>query len=155
MIRAAGSNPPARILQAIAHQTSPGGGKVIKVNPCCEDSVMTAYVISCALAYGMAHAAGRAATDRDAAVGHTVRLVTAATTGAAIRRPPLDLRPPALRRVTAHSVLLTEIGANPQEEDQSVKIVAEPALVPMRSNAQAHLGLTASLQWSVEHPTQA
>jgi hypothetical protein len=84
-----------------------------------------------------------------------VSLVTPATNGAATRWQQLDLRPPALPRVLAHSVLLTEIGANPAEEAQSVKIVAEPALVPMRSNAHAPMGLIGSLQWSVDHPTHA
>jgi hypothetical protein len=76
---------------------------------------MTAYIISCALAFGMAHAAGRTTTHLEAAVGHTVSLVTAATNRAATRRQQLDLQPPALRRVMAHSVLLTEIGSNPEE----------------------------------------
>ena len=118
------------------------------------NSALKALIPACALAFGIAHAADRTVTATDAAVGHKVDLVTPATHAVTARRT-LDLRTPELRHVMAHSVLLSEIGSSTGDEDRPVEIVAEPALMPMNSDLEAPLGLVGSLQWSVDHPTQA
>ena len=112
---------------------------------------MRALLPSCVLAFGIAHAADQTTTRPDATVGNKVTQAMRPARGAVVRRP-LDLRLPALRNVTAHSVLA---GLSVEDEDQTVEIVAEPALVLMSSDTQAPLGIISSLQWSVNHPTQA
>jgi hypothetical protein len=126
----------------------------MNVNCWCKKPALRALIPSCALAFGMAHAADRTATHLDAAADNKVSLVTPATQSAAPQRK-LDLRPPELRRVMAHSVLLSEIESSTEDEGRSVQVVAEPALMPMSFDSQAPLGLIGSLQWSVNHPTQA
>jgi hypothetical protein len=111
---------------------------------------MRALLSSCMLAFGIAHAADQTTTRPDATVGNKVPQAMPAR-GAVVRRP-LDLRLPALRNVTAHGVLA---GLSVEDEDETVEIVAEPALVLMSSDTQAPLGIISSLQWSVNHPTQA
>jgi hypothetical protein len=54
--------------------------------------------------------------------------------------------------MTVHSVLA---GLSAEAADQTVEIVAERALVLRSSDTQAPLGIIGSLQWSVDHPTQA
>jgi hypothetical protein len=104
----------------------------------------------CALAFGAAHAADSvdvAAADRTTTANHSPGLLNTP-------RTPLDLRVPPLRRVMSHSQLLAEMGPS-FEDEESIEVVAAPALMPMSSDAQAPLGTIDSLHWSVEHPTQA
>jgi hypothetical protein len=68
-------------------------------------------------------------------------------------RAPLDLRVPKLRQVMTHSELLADMGSNSGDEE-SIEIVAAPALVPMNFDSQAPLGIVDSFRWSVDHPTQ-
>jgi hypothetical protein len=111
---------------------------------------MRALIPSCMLAFGIAHAADQTSARLDAIVDHKATQPRPAR-GTAVRRP-LDLRLPELRSMTAHSVLA---GLSAKDEDQTVEIVAEPVLVLMSSDTQAPLGIIGSLQWSVDHPTQA
>jgi len=121
----------------------------------CESLPIKALMASCALTVGMAHAADRATMHLDAAIDRTISTVTPIKRGASPGRQQLDLRMPELRRVMAPGAVLSADGWKPDELDQSVEIIAAPALVAMSSDAQAPLGLIASLQWSLDHPTQA
>jgi|HubBroStandDraft_4_1064222.scaffolds.fasta_scaffold845104_1 hypothetical protein len=68
-------------------------------------------------------------------------------------RAPLDLRVPKLRQVMTHSELLADMGSNSGDEE-SIEVVAAPALVPMSFDSQAPLGIVDSVRWSIDHPTQ-
>ena len=68
-------------------------------------------------------------------------------------RAPLDLRVPKLRQVMTHSELLADLGPNSGDEE-SIEVIAAPALVPMSFDSQAPLGIVDSVRWSVDHPTQ-
>jgi hypothetical protein len=111
---------------------------------------MRALIALCVRAFGVAHAADQTSTRPDAIVDHKATQPRPAR-GAAVRRA-LDLRLPKLRSMMAHSVLA---GQSAEDADQTVEIVAEPAPVLTRSDTQAPLGIVCSLQWSVDHPTQA
>jgi hypothetical protein len=80
-------------------------------------------------------------------------LTMAAAPAATPQRVPLDLRVPELPRIMSRSQLLYELRDN-TEEEESVEVVAAPALVPMSLDTQIPLGVVGSLQWSVDHPTQ-
>jgi hypothetical protein len=53
-----------------------------------------------------------------------------------------------------HSEILAEMGSG-SDDEESIEVVAAPALVPMSFDAEAPLGIVDSLHWSVDHPTQA
>jgi hypothetical protein len=67
--------------------------------------------------------------------------------------PALDLRVPELRRVLPHSELLTDVGST--DDENSIEVVAVPPLVPLSFEFEAPLGIVDSIQWSINHPTQA
>ena len=83
----------------------------------------------------------------DAASARLAHAVTQPT------RAPLDLRVPDLRRVMSHRELLAEMGSN-SDQEESIEVVAAPALVPMSFDADAPLGIIDSVRWSVDHLTQ-
>jgi hypothetical protein len=67
-------------------------------------------------------------------------------------RAPLDLRVPSLQRVMSRRQLEEPSTA---DEDEAIKVVAAPELMPMTSDSEVPLGIVGSLQWSVNHPTQS
>jgi hypothetical protein len=73
---------------------------------------------------------------------------------ASVSEISLNLRTPPLTRVMSHSQLLAAMG-NPADDEESIKVVASPELVPMSSETEAPLGIIDSLRWSVDHPAQA
>jgi hypothetical protein len=117
-------------------------------------TVVRALIPSFALAFGIAHAADQTTARLDTGVAHNATQAARPARAAAPRRP-LDLRVPHLRNVGSNSVLLGMIGLSADDEDQSVEIIAAPALVPMSSNTQAPLGIIGSLQWAIGHPALA
>jgi hypothetical protein len=112
--------------------------------------VLKVLILSCALATGTAHAAD----PPDALTAHLGSAAHHTPGLSSTVRTPLDLKVPEVRRVMSHSQLLAAIGRG-SEDEELVEVVAAPALMPMSSDAQAPLGIIGSLQWSVDHPTQA
>jgi hypothetical protein len=96
--------------------------------------------VVCATAYAADVSAAPAAQLPASAIAHA-------------RRAPLDLRVPKLRQVMTHSELLADMGSNSGDEE-SIEVVAAPALVPMSFDSRAPLGIVDSFRWSADHPTQ-
>jgi hypothetical protein len=88
-------------------------------------------------------------------VAYGVGLPDAPKIPAADSKPttPLDLRVPQLRYVMSHSELLADMG--PNDDDDSIEVIAAPPLVPLSFDFEVPLGIVDSLHWSVDHPTQA
>jgi hypothetical protein len=99
------------------------------------------------LLFSIAFGAAHAADSPEAAVAPV------ASSARSLPRAPLDLRVPDLRRVMSRSQLLAEMGSA-SDDEESIEVVAAPALVPMSFDAEAPLGIVDSLRWSVDHPTQ-
>ena len=110
------------------------------------NSVVRACITACVFAVGAAHAG----TPGAGAIAQQPYSAHPAST-----RAPLDLRVPELRQVMAHSVLLEEMAASPDDASQPVEVVAQPELMPMISQQPAPLGLVAALTWSVDHSSEA
>jgi hypothetical protein len=105
-------------------------------------AVLKVLVLLCPIVFGAAFATELpvAASRNTTTVAHTAHVT-------------LDLRVPEPRRVMSHSQLLAAMGASADEEE-SIEVVAAPALVPMSFDAQAPLGIIDAVRWSADHPTQ-
>jgi hypothetical protein len=144
MIPSVAPNPPESILCISQYGSiDHGEGKVMDSK--CRQAISTVRILIplVSLVFGTAYAA-------EPADATPVRLMHAVGQPT---RAPLDLRVPDLHRVMSHSELLAEMGSISDDED-SIEVVAAPALVPMSFDAVVPLGIIDSVRWSVDHPAQ-